>query len=167
MKIKIIYILFFILYLTFTGCSRKNNYVNNKQFPSKEGNKFTKQNIDLYDALISQYQEWKGTKYKYGGNSKKGIDCSAFVQRTFKDKLNIKIPRTTTLQSKIGKDVSKYNLKMGDLVFFKTNYKSKHVGIYLNEGKFMHVSSKRGITISNLDNIYFSKHFWKIKRIID
>ena len=121
----------------------------------------------LYDKLNNHYKNWKGVKYKYGGNSKKGIDCSAFVQKTFRDKLNIKIPRTTALQSKVGKEISMNELEMGDLIFFKTGYNSRHVGIYLEGGKFMHASTKRGVTISRLDNIYYKNHFWKIKRVLD
>lgn len=166
MKNKIIYILVFILYFSFVGCSTKNNVsINNKQFPNKP-TYISNEEINLYEALNAQYKEWKGTKYKYGGNTKNGVDCSAFVQRTFKDKLNIKIPRTTALQSKRGIEVSKNDLEMGDLIFFKTGYKSRHVGIYLDGGKFIHASTKRGVTISRLDNVYYSKHFWKIKRLI-
>jgi cell wall-associated NlpC family hydrolase len=166
MKNKIIYILVFILYFSFIGCSTKNNVsTNNKQFPNKP-TYISNKKINLYEALNAQYNEWKGTKYKYGGNTKNGVDCSAFVQRTFKDKLNIQIPRTTALQSKRGIEVSKEDLKMGDLIFFKTGYKSRHVGIYLDGGKFIHASTKRGVTISRLDNVYYSKHFWKIKRVI-
>jgi cell wall-associated NlpC family hydrolase len=166
MKNKIMYILIFILYFSFVGCSTKSKVsINNKQFPNKPIY-LSNEEINLYEALNAQYKEWKGTKYKYGGNSKNGVDCSAFVQRTFKDKLNIKIPRTTALQSKRGIEVSKEDLEMGDLVFFKTGYKSRHVGIYLNGGKFIHASTKRGVTISRLDNVYYSKHLWKIKRVI-
>ncbi len=166
MKNKILLFLTFILFFTFIGCSNKNTTLNNKEFPIKQEENITKQNINLYDALNTQYEEWKGTKYKYGGNTKNGVDCSAFVQRTFKDKLNIKIPRTTALQLKRGIEVAKEDLEMGDLVFFKTGYKSRHVGIYLDGGKFIHASTKRGVTISRLDNVYYSKHLWKIKRII-
>jgi cell wall-associated NlpC family hydrolase len=89
------------------------------------------------------------------------------VQRTFKDKLNIQIPRTTALQSEFGEEVSIEDLKMGDLVFFKTGFKVRHVGIYLEGGKFLHASTKRGVTISRLDNPYYEKHFWKVIRVLD
>lgn len=173
MKKYINYLLVFILISFFTGCFSKNALSNNssKQFPDKQTIEYKKNSNtsynNLHEKLKLQYKNWKGVKYKYGGNSKNGIDCSAFVQKTFKDKLNIKIPRTTALQSKIGKEISKNQLEMGDLIFFKTGYKSRHVGIYLEDGKFMHASTKRGVTISRLDNSYYKKHFWKIKRVID
>ena len=161
----------FVSLFILQGCSTKNVYTNNdRTFPNKSSYNYkVKNNLtynQLYDALNNQYIKWKGVRYKYGGNTQNGVDCSAFVQRTFKDQLNIKIPRTTTLQSNIGENVSMENIKMGDLVFFKTGFKTNHVGIYLEGGKFLHASTKRGVTISRLDNIYYSKHFWKIKRII-
>ena len=112
------------------------------------------------------YSEWKGVKYKYGGNSKNGIDCSAFIQKAYKDKLNIKIPRTTLLQSKIGKQINKSQLELGDLVFFRTGKNSRHVGIYMQNGNFMHASTSKGVIISKLSNIYFNKHYWKAQRVI-
>ncbi len=160
---------FFTLF--FTGCFFNSNPVSynninqNKSFPNKS-TETTKEDL-LYENLKAQYIDWKGVKYKYGGYSKNGIDCSAFVQRTFKDKLNIKIPRTTALQSEFGEEVSIEDLKMGDLVFFKTGFKVRHVGIYLEGGKFLHASTKRGVTISRLDNPYYEKHFWKVIRVLD
>ena len=74
----------------------------------------------MNDALMEFYNEWKNVRYKLGGNSKKGIDCSAFTQRIFKEKFDVKIPRTTRTQVKVGKRVKKSELEMGDLVFFKT-----------------------------------------------
>lgn len=121
----------------------------------------------LSEILLAQYEEWKGVKYRYGGNSKRGIDCSAFIQRTFKEKLNKKMPRTTYYQAKLGKKVSKKEAKVGDLVFFKTGKNSRHVGIYLEDKKFIHVSQKKGVIISTLDNPYFKRHFWKIKRVLE
>lgn len=174
MKLKKYFFLITIILLFFQGCSFKgtSNYSRNSDvsFPNKlDYNYKLSEKInyeDLYFALNKQYKDWKGVRYKYGGNTKRGVDCSAFVQRTFKDRLNIKIPRTTALQSNVGKEISINELEMGDLIFFKTGFNTRHVGIYLEGGKFLHASTKRGVTISRLDNIYYSKHFWKIKRVI-
>ncbi len=167
---------YLIIILTiFTGCSSKissfYSYINNDvSFPNKENFDYQVSNnitySKMYDNLNFQYKNWKGVKYKYGGNSKKGIDCSAFVQKTFKDRFNIRIPRTTAKQSKIGKEMDINELEMGDLIFFKTGFNTRHVGIYLEGGKFMHASTKKGVTISRLDNRYYENHFWKIKRVI-
>lgn len=154
----------FLFALFFAGCSFTQGTIQTKKVVRKP---LTVQPTNhLSRVFMSQYKEWRGVKYKYGGNSKKGIDCSAFIQRTFKSKLNIKIPRTTWYQAKVGKQVPKAKAKTGDLVFFRTGRKSRHVGIYLEDGKFLHVSQKKGVIISTLDNVYFKKHFWKVKRVI-
>ena len=119
-------------------------------------------NADLYDF----YAKWEGVRYKLGGESMTGIDCSAFIQKAFEEKLALEMPRTTLLQAKVGKEVSKNELELGDLVFFKTG-KTKHVGIYMENGKFMHASTSNGVTISDLDNSYFAKNYWKAQRIIN
>jgi cell wall-associated NlpC family hydrolase len=166
-------ILFYaILIFLFIGCTRKDIYVSQTSlpYPSASLEKTIMENRKnqtfVNKGFSAFYKEWRGVKYKFGGNSKKGIDCSAFIQKAYKKTLDIKIPRTTLLQSKIGKNIKKSQLKLGDLVFFKTGRNSRHVGIYMENGKFMHASSKRGVTISKLDNIYFNKHYWKSQRII-
>ncbi|MBU3014541.1 C40 family peptidase [Poseidonibacter lekithochrous] len=166
-------ILFALFIYLFIGCSKKNTELSptNLPYPSASLQKTILQNKRKKDSINKNftnfYSEWKGVKYKYGGNSKKGIDCSAFIQKAFKKTLSIKIPRTTLQQSKKGKSIKKSQLKLGDLVFFKTGRNSRHVGIYLEKGKFMHASTKKGVTISKLDNTYFHKHYWKSQRILD
>lgn len=117
--------LFLSLPLLFSGCSLSLQSAKDMFFKSEPKEQIVikrdsniKQDA-IVNALLSQYDEWKGVRYRYGGNSKKGIDCSAFIQRTFKTKLNKKIPRTTYYQSRVGKKVSKSEAKVGDLVFLK------------------------------------------------
>ena len=119
----------------------------------------------LKKKLYTQYKEWKGVRYRFGGLNKKGVDCSGFVYLTFKSRLGKKIPRTTKLQSTLGMAVDKRKLRTGDLVFFKTSASVRHVGIYLEDGKFMHASKKRGVMISRLDNVYWRSKYWKARRI--
>lgn len=142
----------------------KNKTFKDYDYSNYSTSKNTQNNInnELYDF----YAQWEGVKYKLGGESKKGIDCSAFIQKAFKEKLDLTMPRTTTLQSKVGKEINKNELEAGDLVFFHTG-RTKHVGIYMENGKFIHASTKSGVTISDLDNSYFSKNYWKAQRIID
>ena len=163
---------FFFIILIFSACSEKNINLtqNTLSYPSASLEKTILENqsdkIYINKSLNAFYKEWEGVEYKYGGNSKKGIDCSAFIQKAYKQTLDIKIPRTTILQSKVGKKINKSQLQYGDLVFFKTGRNSRHVGIYIDDGKFMHASSSKGVTISELENIYFDKHYWKSTRII-
>lgn len=122
--------------------------------------------IDLNLELFDFYSEWEGVGYKLGGDSKNGIDCSAFIQKAFSEKFYLSMPRTTTMQSEVGKQIDKNELLGGDLVFFKTG-ETNHVGIYLEDGKFIHASTKNGVTISDLDNSYFRQAYWKAQRVID
>ena len=115
--------------------------------------------------LYAQYTQWRGTKYKLGGLNKNGIDCSGFVFVTYKSKLGRVLPRTTHLQVAVGSNVKRSELQAGDLVFFKTGKFKRHVGIYLDHGKFLHASTSKGVTISRLENNYWKSRYWRAKRI--
>jgi lipoprotein Spr len=117
-------------------------------------------------AFLDFYNDWKNVKYKMGGTSRKGIDCSAFTQKAFKEKFGIELPRTTTTQVKIGVEVKKSELKMGDLVFFKTSKVNNHVGIYMGNGSFLH-SSIKGIKFTKLDKPFYKHAYWTARRIIN
>lgn len=116
--------------------------------------------------LLTQYQEWQGTPYRYNQVNRKGIDCSGFMLVTFQEKFDINLPRTTEEQVKVGTTITKNKLQVGDLVFFKTGRYKRHVGVYLGEGMFLHASTKAGVTISNLSNPYWKSSYWLSKRII-
>ena len=162
MKARLIQTILCIVFIILSGCTSKKIYRKDISFPSS-----STQNIFIYKQLKKQYEQWQGVKYKYGGTTKKGVDCSAFVQNTYINKLKVSLPRTTALQVKIGKQINKQNLKIGDLIFFRTGKNTRHVGIYLKDGKFMHSSSSRGVHISHINNTYYKKYFWKIKRILN
>ena len=140
----------------------KNKNFDNYDFLTNSQTNKTILNDELYDF----YTQWEGVKYQLGGESKDGIDCSAFIKKAFEEKFSLEMPRTTTLQSQVGREINKDELDVGDLVFFKTR-NSQHVGIYMEDGKFIHASTKSGVTISELDNPYFSKNYWKAQRILD
>ncbi len=112
--------------------------------------------------LYEQHQQWQGTPYRLGGQSRTGIDCSAFVQTTFMDQFGIALPRTTSQQLVVGEQISKADLQAGDLVFFRNG---QHVGIYLEEDKFLHASTRIGVTISSMNNVYWSRKYWRSIRV--
>ncbi|TCK01589.1 putative lipoprotein NlpC [Volucribacter psittacicida] len=119
-------------------------------------------------ALLSEQQrEWAGTRYRLGGNSRQGIDCSGFVQVTFQHRFGIQLPRMTTEQVKQGRAVAKHEIQTGDLVFFKTGRgpNGYHVGIYVKEDKFLHASTKGGVIYSSLNSPYWRKAYWQARRI--
>ena len=121
---------------------------------------------DVRQQLLRQFKRWEGTPYRYGGSSLNGVDCSAFVQNTYRVKFNKRIPRTTRTQIKVGKRVKKSQLKVGDIVFFKTGRNSMHNGIYMGNAKFMHASSSKGVTISSLNNNYWRKRYLTSRRVL-
>jgi len=119
------------------------------------------QNLSLFQSI----DEWFGTRYVYGGTTKKGIDCSAFVQAIFQDNYNIDLPRTAREQHKMATLISRTELKQGDLVFFNTIGGVSHVGIYLQNNKFVHAASSGGVMISDLYEDYWMKRFIAAGRI--
>lgn len=117
-------------------------------------------------AFTDFYNEYKNVRYKLGGSSKDGIDCSAFTQRIYKEKFGITLPRSTVTQVNVGVEVKKSELIPGDLVFFKTSKTAKHVGVYVGNGDFLHASIK-GIQYTKLDKPFYKKNYWTSRRIID
>lgn len=116
-------------------------------------------------SFVNVYDEWKGTPYRLGGTTKRGIDCSAFVQIGYSSVYQTMLPRTTGELVKMGQMVSKKQAQYGDLVFFKTGYRLRHVGIYIGNDEFMHASTSKGVIVSRLDNPYWKQAFWQIRRI--
>ena len=119
------------------------------------------ENIDL----LKNVDEWYGTKYKMGGMSKSGIDCSAFVQTVYLTTFGVAVPRTAFEQFKASNRISATQMKEGDLVFFNTTGGVSHVGIYLGNNKFIHASVARGVAVSDLFDPYYLKRFLGIGRI--
>jgi len=152
--------------ILFTGCGTlpdRSNHTPQKQSASQSSQLNLAQD-KIKQRLYSQHKHWQGTRYQLGGLSKKGIDCSGFVLLTFKEQLGITLPRTTREQAKRGTTISRKQLKAGDLVFFKTSIKVRHVGIYIEDDKFLHASTSKGVMISELNNSYWRKAYWKAVR---
>ncbi|MDY0051118.1 MAG: NlpC/P60 family protein [Aliarcobacter sp.] len=117
-------------------------------------------------AFTEFYNEWKNVRYKMGGESKSGIDCSAFTQKIYKDKFGVELSRSTRTQVNEGIEVSRSELQPGDLVFFKTGKTDRHVGVYVGDGKFLH-SSIKGVQYTSLDKPFYKKNYWTSRRIIE
>lgn len=110
-------------------------------------------------SLFGFIENWFGTRYRYGGISKKGIDCSALTGSLLLAVYGFALPRTAKEQYDATKHIAMEDLKEGDLVFFNTTGGVSHVGLYLDNNYFVHASSSQGVTISNLNENYFSKRF--------
>jgi murein DD-endopeptidase / murein LD-carboxypeptidase len=117
------------------------------------------QNASLYAGI----DEWLGTRYRLGGTTKGGIDCSAFVQILYITQFGINLPRTAREQYDATDRISRTELKEGDLVFFNTQGGVSHVGLYLQNNKFVHASSS-GVTISDLFEPYWERRFIGVGR---
>ncbi len=116
--------------------------------------------------MIVQYLQ---TPYKYGGVTARGMDCSAFTGLIYESAVDISLPRTTRDQFRVGRKVDKKHLKFGDLVFFKTRRRRSpsHVGIYIGENFFAHVSRYEGVTITSLQSPYYRKRYVGARRVVE
>jgi cell wall-associated NlpC family hydrolase len=109
--------------------------------------------------LLEFIDEWYGTPYRYGGNTKKGVDCSAFVTYFMSAVYGLAIPRNSKDQYSAAKKIKKRQLEEGDLIFFNTRGGISHVGVYIRNNKFAHASTSNGVTISDLDEDYFARRY--------
>ena len=120
--------------------------------------------------ILKNAKNHLGEKYVWGGTKPNAFDCSGYMQYLYK-KEGVELPRTAYEQSKVGKEVSRFKVKKGDLLFFLTD-KSRgipvtHVGMYLGDDKFIHAASKKkGIIISSFSKSRYALLFVKATRII-
>jgi murein DD-endopeptidase / murein LD-carboxypeptidase len=120
-------------------------------------------NLKLFEFV----HDWIGTPYRFGGNTKRGIDCSAFTKEMYAKVFNLTIKRSSRDIFTMVNPVAKDELKEGDLVFFKIRSRRiSHVGVYLGNGRFVHASN-RGVAISNLSESYYKRYFFKGGRLMD
>lgn len=156
----------FFLCFSMTACSHLFYSTPSKKFVvSDEKRRYLANEEIVKGRLYLQHDQWKGARYKMGGLSKNGIDCSGFVYLTYLELFGIELPRSTRLQSQIGKEMQIDKLRSGDLVFFKTGWMVMHVGIYLENNSFLHASTAKGVMISRLDDPYWKSKYWQTKRV--
>ena len=172
------YLFAIVIFICFIGCTPHVRYTR----PSRSGEKAGKadtstrpsagvQDVDTPGELPqSRLKEivdsYMGVRHRSGGTTKKGMDCSGFVWRVYTDLGYKEFKRTSSAKMcKLGRRISLRKAKPGDLVFFKRWLRINHVGIYMGENTFAHVSSKKGVTYTSLDDEYFGKRFVCIRRI--
>lgn len=116
-------------------------------------------NINLLDLM----DQWWGTKYCMGGTTENCLDCSAFTQILFRDVYNTSLPRTAQEQYNASEKIVDDQLQEGDLVFFHTSGRKgksiTHVGVYLQNNKFVHAATSGGVMISDLNEKYWQPKF--------
>jgi hypothetical protein len=117
--------------------------------------------------LLRIIDEWYGTRYIYGGSTKRGIDCSALMQVFFASLYGMALPRTAKMQYDFSRRISRTELKEGDLLFFNTTGGVSHVGMYLCNNKFVHASSSNGVTISDMFDPYYAARIIGVGRVLE
>ena len=110
--------------------------------------------------LLEQMDKWWGTRYCIGGSTMNCIDCSAFTQVIMREVFNLQLPRTAQEQFNLMQPIAIDELEEGDLVFFNTGGRGiSHVGIYLQNNKFLHASTSQGVTVTDLSDKYWNPKF--------
>jgi hypothetical protein len=155
----------FILFFIFEASSCRSRKGENSIKTNAEWEKIEKQlglSIKQQKEILyyKEVCDWLGAPYKFGGNSQQGTDCSGFVVAVYERVFGLKLPRQSAQQAEQSKSCEKSKLKPGDLYFFNTSGKGvSHVGMHLTDDFFIHASTQKGVIVSNLREIYYSKHF--------
>ncbi|MXV38632.1 hydrolase Nlp/P60 [Flavobacteriaceae bacterium Ap0902] len=118
--------------------------------------------------IIYEANSYLGTPYRYGGTTRRGIDCSAFMQKIYHVE-GINLPRVSYNQARVGIPVPKDELQKGDLIFFSTTSPTRitHVGMVVNvedDVEFIHASSSQGVSIASLSNSYWKRKYRSARR---
>lgn len=125
----------------------------------------------ILDDILEEAYTYIGTPYRYGGMTRKGIDCSAFVLSVFGTALGMNLPRVAAAQANEGESIERTNLQKGDLVFFShRGNRIGHVGIVESvteegEVKFIHAATSRGVMVSSLNDRYWGPRYRMAKRV--
>ncbi|MDR3709721.1 MAG: C40 family peptidase [Capsulimonadaceae bacterium] len=121
-------------------------------------------------SVVQAAQAFEGTRYRFGGTSRSGFDCSGFTRYILGNTAGVEIPRTAVEQYYNGKPIDRDDMQPGDLVFFRNTYKPgiSHVGIYVGDGKFVHAAnSHKGVVVEHLDTPYYAHRFAGARRVTD
>mgnify|MGYP001105929172 CR=1 FL=1 len=149
--------------LSLSACGKKVTSASKQKKP--------KSSIAQQEAVVRIAKEYLGTPYKYGGTSKKGIDCSGLTCQVYKEAAGLTLPRSADAQAETGKAVPLSQAKAGDLVFFREPKAQKvtHVGILISDGKqgrFIHASTSKGVREDSLQDPYWKSRLVAIRRVL-
>lgn len=182
-KTTLILLLLVTLFSTACGSSKNRRVVVTKKSktsknikkssPKPKENKSNNSKISpLAKAVVNNAKHYKGTRYKYGGTTKSGMDCSGLIYTAFK-KENISIPRASGAMAKAGNWIDLKEVKVGDLLFFatkKNNRNVNHVGLVTSSRsgnvEFIHSSTSKGVIVSNLAERYWYFAFVQARRLL-
>ncbi|MCB4808218.1 C40 family peptidase [Tamlana sp. 62-3] len=165
------FVLLLMLLIAFSSCkSSKSTKSKSSQTTAK-----TKKNTSKSKAenIIDYANQFKGVKYKWGGTTKKGMDCSGLIYTSFTAN-NVQLPRISRDMAKRGTKISLKNVHKGDLLFFKTGKNRRneinHVGLIVdirnNDIKFIHATTSKGVIVSGLNEKYWLNAFVEARSIL-
>ena len=128
----------------------------------------SKPGSEIKHRFVREIVKFLDSPYRWGGTTVNGVDCSGLVLTIYKNAANIPLPHSTREIYKLGTPVSKSYLTFGDLIFFTTNndFVPNHMGLYLAEGKFLHASVSRGVTIDKLDSKPYINQLLGFRRLL-
>ena len=126
----------------------------------------TSKNSDPGKTAVKMAEEFIGTPYRSGGTTPNGVDCSGLTFAVYRQ-IGIKLPRTSHAQARAGSHIDRDQLRPGDLVFFGSGSSINHVGIYAEDGEFIHASTRsRSVRFDSLDNKYFRNRYVGARRVL-
>ncbi len=149
----------------------KNNKIVTKRDDENASEVIEESSKEIKKGIIDYAKTFEGTRYKFGGTTDAGMDCSGLVFTAFQ-KENITLPRISRDMATKGILISFKDIEEGDLVFFKTSSRNtiNHVGLVVEakrgEVKFIHSTTRAGVIISSLDEDYWKKAFVEVRRVI-
>lgn len=120
----------------------------------------------VQNVILKEFYVWKGTPYRMGGNTMRGIDCSGFARHIYSSLFSLNVPRSSREFMSTGQRIDKDELKPGDLIVFSPRSYPRHVGIYIGNNKFIHASRNRGVSMADLDQRYWKRAFRMARRLI-
>lgn len=168
------------------GQARSSNPLSSKKGDVKPKQPLSESRLEWLDPLLFKYaillnteveqlnnlplwqfiDRWYGTRYQFGGSSLSGVDCSGFVQQLCAAVFHSELPRTSRAQYQFCHPIEASELREGDLVFFNTSGGVSHVGLYLQNNKFVHASTSSGVMISDLQEAYYRQRWIGAGRIV-
>ncbi len=158
-----------LLTLTLTGCHSSKKASGGKSHKPKVEAINVKSLKGTERKIVEEALSWEGTPYKYAASEKgKGTDCSGMVLGVYSKVTDKKLPRNSAQQAEFCKKLKAKDVRPGDLVFFATGkdkHKISHVGIMLDDNRFIHASTQKGVLISEMNTPYYQRTFIMYGRV--
>lgn len=182
MRLQALLLLLLLILFSSCGSSRSNKIITKKSNTEKisvaensakiEDNKKEEFENTVALSVIDNAMEYMGVKYKYGGTSKKGMDCSGLIYTAFLEE-DIELPRVSRYMAMEGEELDLREVVPGDLLFFQTNKNKKvinHVGLVVrtedDDIKFIHSSTSRGVITSSINERYWKGVYVAARRVL-